>query len=59
MSWFGPVWLVTWRELRDQFRDWRILTPLVILTLGFPFLMNEVARSAVEFVGQYGRHVVN
>lgn len=54
MKWFAPVWLVTKRELRDQFRDWRILFPLIILTLVFPLLMNQVARSAVEFVGQYG-----
>ena len=54
MEWFAPVWLVTKRELRDQFRDWRILFPLAILTILFPLLMNEVARSAVEFVGRYG-----
>ncbi|MBN1453058.1 MAG: stage II sporulation protein M [Anaerolineales bacterium] len=54
MAWFAPVWLVTKRELRDQLRDWRILFPLAILTLIFPLLMNEVARSAVEFVSQYG-----
>ena len=54
MAWFAPVWLVTKRELRDQLRDWRILFPLAILTLIFPLLMNEFARLAVEFVGQYG-----
>jgi len=54
MDWFAPVWLVTKRELRDQFRDWRILFPLIVLTLVFPLLMNEVARSAVEFVSRYG-----
>jgi len=54
MNWFAPVWLVTKRELRDQLRDWRILFPLAVLTLIFPLLMNEVARAAVEFVGQYG-----
>ena len=54
MNWFAPVWLVTKRELRDQLRDWRILFPLIVLTLVFPLLMNEVARSAVEFVSQYG-----
>jgi uncharacterized membrane protein SpoIIM required for sporulation/ABC-type transport system involved in multi-copper enzyme maturation permease subunit len=54
MDWFAPVWLVTKRELRDQFRDWRILFPLAVLTLAFPLLMNEVARSAVEFVSRYG-----
>lgn len=54
MKWFAPVWLVTKRELRDQLRDWRILFPLAVLTILFPLLMNEVARSAVEFVGRYG-----
>jgi uncharacterized membrane protein SpoIIM required for sporulation len=54
MDWFAPVWLVTRRELRDQLRDWRILFPLIVLTLIFPLLMNEVARSAVAFVGRYG-----
>jgi uncharacterized membrane protein SpoIIM required for sporulation len=54
MDWFAPVWLVTKRELRDQLRDWRILFPLLVLTLAFPLLMNEVARSAVEFVSRYG-----
>lgn len=54
MNWFAPVWLITKRELRDQFRDWRILFPLIVLTLVFPYLMNELARAAVEFVAQYG-----
>jgi len=54
MEWFAPVWLVTKRELRDQLRDWRILFPLIVLTIIFPLLMNEVARSAVGFVAQYG-----
>ena len=52
------VWLVARRELRDQFRDWRILTPLIILTLAFPVLMNEVARNAVAFINQYGANLI-
>ncbi|MBI3738794.1 MAG: hypothetical protein HY258_07090, partial [Chloroflexi bacterium] len=52
------VWLVAWRELRDQFRDWRILTPLIVLTLSFPFLMNEVAREAVGFFARYGTTLI-
>ncbi len=48
------IWLVAGRELRDQFRDWRILSPLIILTLSFPFLMNEVAHEAVAFFAKYG-----
>ena len=42
-----PVWLIARRELRDQFRDWRILFPLIVLTLVFPFLMNEVPGGCV------------
>ena len=52
------VWLVARRELRDQFRDWRILTPLIILTLAFPLLMNEVAKEAVAFINQYGANLI-
>ncbi len=52
------VWLVARRELRDQFRDWRILTPLIILTLAFPLLMNAVAKEAVTFINQYGANLI-
>ncbi len=47
------IWLVARRELRDQVRDWRILFPLILLTLSFPFLMNEVAGQAVGFFARY------
>ena len=53
-----PVWLIAKRELRDQFRDWRILFPLIVLTLVFPFLMNEVAFQAVAFVNRYGGAII-
>lgn len=53
-EWLAPVWLVTRRELRDQLRDWRIMTPLILLTVLFPILMNHVAKEAVAFVGQFG-----
>ncbi len=52
------IWLVAGRELRDQFRDWRILFPLVTLTLSFPFLMNEVAHEAVGFFARYGTNLI-
>ncbi|MEW5940049.1 MAG: ABC transporter permease subunit, partial [Chloroflexota bacterium] len=48
------VWLISKREFRDQLRDWRILLPLLALTIGFPFLMDSFAYAAVEFVNQYG-----
>ena len=53
-----PVWLISKRELRDQLRDWRILSPLLILTVGFPFLMNAFAGEAVRFANQYGGNLI-
>ncbi len=52
------IWLVARRELRDQFRDWRILFPLLVLTLAFPILMNEVAAQAVVFFARYGTNLI-
>lgn len=52
------VWLVARRELRDQFRDWRILFPMIVLTIFFPFLMNYTAGQAVDFVNQYGATLI-
>src|SRR5512143_3401688 len=52
------IWLVAQRELRDQFRDWRILFPLVVLTGSFPFLMNAVAHEAVGFFAKYGTNLI-
>ena len=55
---FFPVWLLVKRELRDQFRDWRILLPLTILSFIFPFLMNEVAHQVVAFIKRYGANII-
>jgi uncharacterized membrane protein SpoIIM required for sporulation/ABC-type transport system involved in multi-copper enzyme maturation permease subunit len=54
----APVWLLAQRELRDQFRDWRILFPLIVLTLLFPPLMNSFAGQAVDFMNQYGGNLI-
>lgn len=53
-----PVWIITKRELRDQLRDWRILFPLIVLTLTFPLLMNVIAGEAVDFVNRYGGNLI-
>jgi uncharacterized membrane protein SpoIIM required for sporulation/ABC-type transport system involved in multi-copper enzyme maturation permease subunit len=53
-----PVWMVTQRELRDQFRDWRILLPLSVLTLFFPVLMLFATILAVDYINQYGAGIV-
>jgi hypothetical protein len=40
--------------LRDSLRDWRIIIPILILTLLFPFLMDFTAAAARNFVLRYG-----
>jgi len=46
--------IITWREIRDNLRDWRIVVPILILTLVFPFLMDLTAHVARDFVVRYG-----
>ncbi len=53
-----PALIITRREIRDQFRDWRILLPILVLTLFFPGLMNFTAREAVAFVERYGAPII-
>lgn len=53
-----PALLITRREVRDQFRDWRIIFPIVGLTVFFPFLMNFTAKQALQFVTRYGATIV-
>lgn len=53
-----PVWLVAGRELKDQFRDWRVVIPMFILILCFPFLMNEFAQQTVDFLNQYEANLI-
>lgn len=53
-----PVWLVAQRELRDQFRDWRVIAPMSILTLCFPFLMNEFAKQTVDFLNRFEANLI-
>ncbi|MFN2199516.1 MAG: ABC transporter permease, partial [Anaerolineales bacterium] len=55
---FRPALIITRREVRDQFRDWRIIVPIVGLTIFFPALMNFTAAQAINFVQQYGADLV-
>lgn len=54
----GGALIVARREIRDQLRDWRILIPIILLTLFFPALMNFTARQAVDFVARYGAPLI-
>ena len=53
-----PALIITRREIRDQFRDWRIIAPIIILTMFFPGLMNFVAEQVVEFMQKYGAPII-
>ena len=50
--------IVTRREVRDSFRDWRIIIPILLLTLFFPALMNFTAGRMLGFVGQFGAELI-
>jgi len=52
------AWLVAWRELHDQLRDWRIIFPMVVLTLILPFLADLGAQAAITFTTQYGTPLI-
>ncbi len=53
-SWLAGALTVTRRELRDILRDWRIVIPIIFLTLFFPVLMNFTVGVARNFLLQYG-----
>ncbi len=53
-----PALIVARREVRDQFRDWRIIFPIIFLTLFFPFLMNWTAQIMLNFVRGYGASII-
>ena len=53
-----PALQITLRESRDQLRDWRVIFPVLGLTIFFPFLMNFTARSALNFVAKYGASII-
>jgi uncharacterized membrane protein SpoIIM required for sporulation/ABC-type transport system involved in multi-copper enzyme maturation permease subunit len=53
-----PAFIITRREIRDQLRDWRIILPIAVLTLVFPFLANFTTRRILGFVQQYGASLI-
>ncbi len=50
--------IITRREVRDSFRDWRIIAPIIILTFFFPFLAQWVASGFSNFLRGYGAELV-
>ena len=51
--------IITRREVRDSFRDWRIVAPILILTFLFPFLAQFVLGQFKGFLEQYGASVMH
>ncbi len=54
ISWWAGVTILMRRELRDTFRDWRMVVPIVLLTLVFPVIMTLTAGVAQDFVLRQG-----
>lgn len=52
-STLSTAWIISRREIRDSLRDWRIVTPIILLTLVFPFIMDFTSRAATNWVTQY------
>ncbi len=50
--------IITRREVRDSFRDWRIIAPIILLTFFFPFLAQNVAANFAGFVASYGAEII-
>ncbi len=55
---FRMAMVVARREIRDSFRDWRIIIPIFLLTLIFPALMNFTASRLLNFVSDFGAEVI-
>ncbi len=55
---FRMAFLITRREVRDSFRDWRIIIPIVLLTLVFPALATFTARLLFNFTAQFGAELI-
>ncbi|HHS97562.1 MAG TPA: hypothetical protein ENK08_06630 [Chloroflexi bacterium] len=52
------IWTLTAREIRDVLRDWRLVTPILLLTLLFPIVANLVAQATFRFFQRYGGHII-
>jgi ABC-type transport system involved in multi-copper enzyme maturation permease subunit len=55
---FARCWIITRREVRDTLRDWRLVVPILSLTLVFPALMQFTANIAQRWVVRYGASIV-
>lgn len=54
----APALVITRREIGDALRDWRIIIPTILLTIGFPALMNFTVQRMLGFADQFGGVIV-
>ena len=52
------IWMVARREFLDQFRDWRIVVPMLLLVSLFPFIADDTTRQAVNFMNRFGGDLI-
>src|SRR5918996_4173073 len=52
------TWMVARREFIDQFRDWRIIVPMILLVSLFPFIADDMTRQAVNFMNRFGGDLI-
>src|SRR5215216_7687764 len=55
---FRLIWMVARREFLDQFRDWRIIVPMLLLVTLFPFIAYDATRQAVNFMNRFGGDLI-
>jgi uncharacterized membrane protein SpoIIM required for sporulation/ABC-type transport system involved in multi-copper enzyme maturation permease subunit len=55
---FSAIWMVARREFTDQFRDWRIVVPMLMLVTLFPFIADDTTRQAVSFMNRFGGDLI-
>ena len=55
---WDAVWLVARREFIDQFRDWRIVVPMLLLISVFPFIADDTTRQAINFMNRFGGDLI-
>jgi uncharacterized membrane protein SpoIIM required for sporulation/ABC-type transport system involved in multi-copper enzyme maturation permease subunit len=52
------IWLIARREFIDQFRDWRIVVPMLLLVTLFPFIADDTTRQAIGFMNRFGGDLI-
>ena len=55
---FEAIWMVARREFLDQFRDWRIVVPMLLLVTLFPFIADDTTRQAISFMNRFGGDLI-